>query len=114
MATRLVGGMAPAWAAVEALTRTLAAELGPRGVRVICLRPDAIPETPVIDVVFGLHAKAMGARREEFQRLMESLTVRGRLSTLTEVADVATFLASDRASGMTGTIANLSGGSIVD
>jgi hypothetical protein len=29
----------------------LAAELGPRGVRVVCLRPDAIPETATIDVV---------------------------------------------------------------
>jgi 3-oxoacyl-[acyl-carrier protein] reductase len=31
--------------AIEALTRHLACELGPRGVRVVCLRPDAIPET---------------------------------------------------------------------
>ncbi len=44
------------------LTRTLAAELGPQGVRVVCLRPDAIPETRTIDEVFGLHAKGMGSR----------------------------------------------------
>lgn len=38
----------------------------------------------------------------------------GARSTLAEVADMAAFLASDRASGMTGTIANLTGGMIVD
>jgi NAD(P)-dependent dehydrogenase (short-subunit alcohol dehydrogenase family) len=43
MGVPLVGGMVPAWGAVEALTRGLSAELGPLGVRVVCLRPHAIP-----------------------------------------------------------------------
>ena len=114
LAAPLVGGMAAAWAAVEALTRTLAAELGPRGIRVVGLRPDAIPETATIDVVFGLHANAIGKTRSEFQSLIEGMTLRRRLPTLAEVADVATFMASDRASAITGTVSNLSGGSIVD
>jgi NAD(P)-dependent dehydrogenase (short-subunit alcohol dehydrogenase family) len=113
-AAPLVGGMAPAWAAVEALTRGLAAELGPHGVRVVCLRPDGIPETETIGVVYGLHAAATGMTREAFQALMEGQTLRKRLPTLAEVADVAAFLASDRASAMTGAVANLSGGSVVD
>lgn len=37
-----------------------------------------------------------------------------RLPTLAELANVAAFMASDRASAMTGTVANLSGGAIVD
>lgn len=114
MAAPLVGGMAAAWAAVEALSRTLAAELSPQGIRVVCLRSDAIPETATIDEVFGLHAKAAGIRREEFQAAMEGLTLRRKLPTLAEVASVAAFMASDRASAMTGTVANLSGGSIAD
>jgi NAD(P)-dependent dehydrogenase (short-subunit alcohol dehydrogenase family) len=114
LASPLVGGMAPAWAAVEALTRTLAAELGPQGVRVVCLRPDAIPETHTIDEVFGLHAKAMGIKREEVQAMMEGSTLRRWLPTLSEVANAAAFIASDRASAMTGTVVNLSGGKIVD
>ena len=45
---------------------------------------------------------------------MEGQTLRRRLPTLAEVANVAAFVASDRASAMTGTVANLSGGSVVD
>jgi NAD(P)-dependent dehydrogenase (short-subunit alcohol dehydrogenase family) len=110
----LVGGMAPAWAALESLTRDLAAELGPHGVRVVCLRPAGIPETDTIGVVFGLHAAALGMSRQDFQAVMEGQTMRRRLQTLTEVANVAAFIASDQASAMTGTVANLSSGSIVD
>ena len=39
------GGFGVLCAAIEVLTKQLAAELGPRGVRVVCLRPDALPET---------------------------------------------------------------------
>jgi NAD(P)-dependent dehydrogenase (short-subunit alcohol dehydrogenase family) len=114
MAVPLMGGMAPAWGAVEALSRSLAAELGPWGIRVVCLRPDAIPETATITEVYGLHAKGEGMTREQFQALMERQTLLRRLPTLAEVASVAAFLASDQASAMTGTVANLSGGAIVD
>ncbi|MCW3840298.1 SDR family oxidoreductase [Micromonospora yasonensis] len=38
----------------------------------------------------------------------------GRALTVAEVAEVAAFLASDRASGMTGTVANVSGGAVPD
>jgi NAD(P)-dependent dehydrogenase (short-subunit alcohol dehydrogenase family) len=114
LAAPLVGGMGAAWAAVEALSRGLAAELGPHGVRVVCLRPDAIPETATIREVYGLHAEGAGMTPEAFRALMEGQTLRRRLPTLAEVANVAAFLASDRASAMTGTVANLSGGAVVD
>jgi enoyl-[acyl-carrier-protein] reductase (NADH) len=45
---------------------------------------------------------------------MEDGTVLGRLPTLSEVANAAVLMASDRASAMTGTIANLTCGSIMD
>jgi NAD(P)-dependent dehydrogenase (short-subunit alcohol dehydrogenase family) len=38
MPARLIGGAAPAWAAVEAFSRSLALEVGPAGIRVVCLR----------------------------------------------------------------------------
>ncbi len=114
MAAPLTGGMAPAWAALEALTRSLATELGPQGVRAVCLRPDAIPETGTIDTVFGLHARALGMKREDFLSLMQSMTQLKRLPTLAEVANAAAFIASDGASAMTGTVVNLSCGRIVD
>jgi NAD(P)-dependent dehydrogenase (short-subunit alcohol dehydrogenase family) len=43
LAAPLTGGMAPAWAGIEALTRTLSAELASYGIRALCLRPDALP-----------------------------------------------------------------------
>ena len=110
----LTGGMAPSWAGIEALTRTLSAELGPDGIRAVCLRPDGMPETATIDVVFGQHAKAIGISVAEFQSIMDGLTHRKRPATLAEVANVAAFIASDHASGITGTVINLSGGAIAD
>jgi NAD(P)-dependent dehydrogenase (short-subunit alcohol dehydrogenase family) len=114
MAAPLIGGMGPSWAGIEALTRGLAAELGPRGVRVVCLRPDGIPQTATIDVVFGLHAHALGITRQDFTALMAERTLLKRLPTLAEVAGAAVFLASADAGAMTGTALNLSGGSLPD
>ena len=110
----LVGGMGPAWAAMEALCRSLSAELGPHGVRTVCLRTTGIPETETIDIVFGLHAKARGITREQFQAAVEGMTHRRRSTTLRELADVAAFVVSDRAAAMTGTVANLTGGIAAD
>jgi NAD(P)-dependent dehydrogenase (short-subunit alcohol dehydrogenase family) len=110
----LVGGMAVAWAAMEALNRGLSAELAAQGVRAVCLRSTGMPETRTIDFVFGVHAKALGITREQFQALMEGMSHTRRSSTLAEVADTAVFLASDLARGMTGTVANLTGGKIAD
>jgi len=45
---------------------------------------------------------------------MEGGTLLGRPPTLAEVANVAAFMASDRASAMTATVANISSGSVVD
>jgi NAD(P)-dependent dehydrogenase (short-subunit alcohol dehydrogenase family) len=106
--------MGAAWVAVEALTRGLSAELGPRGVRAVCLRPNGIPETATIREVYGLHAEGAGMTGDEFQAFSEGMTLLGRLPTLAEVANAATFIASDQASAMTGTVANLSGGAIAD
>jgi NAD(P)-dependent dehydrogenase (short-subunit alcohol dehydrogenase family) len=113
-AAPLIGGMGPSWAGIEALTRGLAAELGPRGIRVVCLRPDAIPQTATIDVVFGLHAQALGITTEQFTAMMAGRTLLQRLPTLADVAGAAVFLASPDAGAMTGTALNLSGGSFAD
>jgi len=108
------GGTAPAYAAVVALTRTLSAELAPQGVRVVCVMPNAMPETATIRENFGRFAKAAGVTYAEFLARLESMTHLRRLTTLAELANTAAFLVSDQASAMTGTIANLSGGAIVE
>ena len=91
----------------------LSAELASEGVRSVVLRTTGLPETATIDVGFDLHAKPMGMTREQFQSLAEGVTHRRQSTRLAELANVAAFVASDRASAMTGTAANLTGG-IVD
>jgi len=110
----LVGGFGPAMAAKEALTRDLSVELAPHGIRVVGLRPQAMPETATIRDAFEPRAKATGMTWEQWLELLASRTHPRRLMTLAEMADAAAFLASDRASGMTGTTVNLTMGSLDD
>jgi len=110
----LVGGYGPAMAAKEALTRDLSAELAPHGIRVVGLRPQAMPETPTIKDAFEPRAMASGMTWEQWQEFLASKTHAGRLMSLDELAQMAVFIASDRASGMTGTIVNLTMGSLDD
>jgi NAD(P)-dependent dehydrogenase (short-subunit alcohol dehydrogenase family) len=108
------GGYGPAQAAKEALTRELSAELAPEGIRVVGLRPQGMPETDTLREAFEARAKATGMTWEQFQELLASRTHTGRLMTLAETADVAVFMASDKASGMTGTTVNLTMGGVDD
>ena len=110
----LVGGFGPAMAAKEALTRDLSVELAPHGIRVVGLRPQAMPETATIRDAFEPRAKATGMTWEQWLELLASRTHPRRLMTLAEMADAAAFLASDRASGLTGTTVNLTMGSLDD
>ena len=110
----LVGGYGPAMAAMEALTRQLSAELAPRGIRVVGMRPQAMPESSTIREAFEPRAAATGLTWEQWVELLAGRTHPRRLMTLEEMAGVAAFLASDRASGLTGTIVNLTMGSLDD
>ena len=109
-----VGGYGPAQAAKEALTRDLSAELAPHGIRVVGLRPQAMLETRTIRNAYEPRAKATGMTWEQWQQMLASRTHSRRLMTLAEMADVAVFMASDKASGMTGTTVNLTMGSLDD
>jgi NAD(P)-dependent dehydrogenase (short-subunit alcohol dehydrogenase family) len=121
--TPLNGGYGPAQAAKEALTRELSAELAPQGIRVVGLRPYGIPEASSLKEVYDAKAKAtypdpkpMGSvlTWEQWQELIASRNHARRLMTLEETANMAVFMASDKASGMTGTTVNLSMGSLDD
>jgi NAD(P)-dependent dehydrogenase (short-subunit alcohol dehydrogenase family) len=110
-----VGGYGAAQAAKEALTRDLSAELAPQGIRVVALRPQAMPESVGSKRrFFEPRAEASGITWEQFQQAMASRTHPRRLMTLEEMANVAVFMASDKASGMTGTTVNLTMGSLDD
>ena len=110
----LVGGYGPMQAAKESLTRSLSAELAPHGIRVVGLRPQAMPETRTIRDAYEPRKKASGMTWEEWQAMLASRTHPRRLMTLEEMANVAAFVASDKASGMTGTTVNLTMGSLDD
>jgi enoyl-[acyl-carrier-protein] reductase (NADH) len=73
-----------------------------------------MPETGRIKEAFGSYAKASGITWEQFQESLASRTHTRRLSTLADLANVAVLMASDTASGITGTIVNLSMGSLDD
>jgi 3-oxoacyl-[acyl-carrier protein] reductase len=100
------GGFGVACAAIEALTHTLAAELGPQGVRVVCLKPHRIADS-------GATADPR-SEEAEFRTWLEDMTLLKRLPTLDEVANTAVFVASDHAASMTGAVANLTGGMSLD
>jgi NAD(P)-dependent dehydrogenase (short-subunit alcohol dehydrogenase family) len=110
----LVGGYGPAQALKESLTRSLSAELAPHGIRVVGLRPQAMPETDTIREAYEPRAEASGMTWEQWQAALASRTHPRRLMTLEEMAEVATFVASDKASGLTGTTVNLTMGSLDD
>jgi NAD(P)-dependent dehydrogenase (short-subunit alcohol dehydrogenase family) len=113
MGSPLNGGYGPAQAAKEALTRDLSYELAPQGIRVVALRPHAIPGTATMTSVFDLKARN-GMTREQFHQALAGTTHPKRATTLGDVASTAAFVASDRASGMTGTVVNLTMGSLDD
>ncbi|SCG59099.1 SDR family NAD(P)-dependent oxidoreductase [Micromonospora halophytica] len=100
------GGFGVACASVEALSRTLAAELGPAGIRVACLRPHRIGET--------LSAPDYPMPEPEFREFLEGMTLLKRLPTLNDVARTAAFIASDGASAMSGSVVNLTCGMSVN
>ena len=112
--TKLNGGYGAANAAKEALTRDLSAELAAQGIRVVALRPHGMPETNTMKEVYDLKAKATGISWEQFQAYLASTTHPRRVLTLDEMANVAAFVASDKASGLTGTTVNLTMGSLDD
>jgi len=117
--TTLNGGYGPAHAAKEALTRDLSAELAPQGIRVIGLRPHGLPETSTMREVFDAKVSntssvQTGMTFEQFQNYLANWSHPRRAMTLKEVANMAVFMASDKASGMTGTTVNLTMGAVAD
>ena len=109
-----IGGFGPACGAIEGLWRGLAAELGPKGIRVICLRSAGSPDTPDVQLTFDLHARATGMTLQEFLAGLSGGTLLRRLPSSAEVANVAAMMASDRASAMTGTFVSVTCGSRFD
>jgi 3-oxoacyl-[acyl-carrier protein] reductase len=112
--TPLVGNFGVGCAAIEALCRQLALELGAYGIRVVCVRSAGSPDSPGVDAVNDFLAQKAGMSRDAFDVSRVESTLLKRLPTLAEVASAAVLVASDRASAITGTVANVSCGEIAD
>jgi 3-oxoacyl-[acyl-carrier protein] reductase len=87
--------------AVDAVTRTLAKELGPKGIRVNSINPGMV-ETE------GTHA--VGVIGSDMQKQFESQTPLGRIGQPGDIAPIAVFLASGDSGWMTGETLLASGG----
>jgi NAD(P)-dependent dehydrogenase (short-subunit alcohol dehydrogenase family) len=108
------GGYGTSQAAKEALTRYLSKELAPEGIRVIGLQPHAMPETETIREIFESRAKTADITWEQFAGYLAGSNHPQRFLTLAEIANVAAFVASDKASGMMGTTVNVTMGALDD
>lgn len=109
-----VGGFDPACAALESLWRSFAAELGQYGIRLVVIGSAGSVDTPDVQATLALHAKATGVPLEQIIADSGKETLLGRLPGVAEVANAAVMMASDYASAMTGVIANVTCGYVVD
>ena len=88
-------------AAIIGLTRSLALELAPSGIRVNCVAPGCI-ETDMVRVL-----------GEETRAMLVEETPLGRLGTPEDIAHAVAFFASEKASFLTGQVLTADGGFIV-
>jgi len=87
--------------AVDAITRVLAKELGPKKVRVNAIRPGGV-------VTEGFHA--MGMPGSDFEKQMIAQTPLGRIGQPHDIAPAAVFLASRDSAWITGETIMVGGG----
>ncbi|HEX2667230.1 MAG TPA: SDR family oxidoreductase, partial [Gammaproteobacteria bacterium] len=87
-------------AGLAMLTKTLAQEAAPHGVRVLAIAPGAI-RTPINEEVWSDHSML----NDLLAKIPE-----GRMGSVEDVADVAVLLASDAARYMTGSSVYVDGG----
>jgi 3-oxoacyl-[acyl-carrier protein] reductase len=88
-------------AAVDAVTRALAKELGPRNIRVNAINPGTVETEGV---------RAAGFDTSDFRKQVEAQTPLGRIGQPQDIAPAAVFLASSEAGWITGETLVVSGG----
>lgn len=110
MAGLLAGAGAIAYttskSAVHAMTRSLALEYAPHGVRINAIAPGMMDTPMGVDSV----ARSTGARCDDVATQRASLVPMGHQGTAQDVADAALFLASDESAFITGVVLPVDGG----
>ncbi|WP_427129015.1 SDR family oxidoreductase [Pseudarthrobacter sp. S9] len=87
--------------AVVGLTKTLAIELGPDGIRVNAICPGAV-NGPRIDAVIAARARMLDLPEDEVSALYHNQSSLGRLIEAEDIANMAVFAASDMARNVNG------------
>lgn len=93
--------------AMIGLTRSMAVDMASRNVRVNCVCPGTV-NTPMIQGIIELDTNP-----DKLKRILDKMHPLGRIAQPSEIGEVIAFLASDRASFMTGSIVVVDGGLIV-
>jgi NAD(P)-dependent dehydrogenase (short-subunit alcohol dehydrogenase family) len=114
--TPLMGSTGVAAAAIESFTRTLAAEVGQFGVRVLGIHIAAVLERlQAMDLHTDVFEKESGGLNSAgIIAAISNMSMLRRVTTLAQVVDAIAFLASDSAGGMTGTFINVTSGMVSD
>jgi NAD(P)-dependent dehydrogenase (short-subunit alcohol dehydrogenase family) len=107
-----MGSTGPADAATEAFMRYLAAEVGAQGVRVCGIWTAGVAET-LTDEKLAAVGGAGAPTAEMARQGIAAMAALRRAPRLADVAEVAAFLASDRAAGMTGNMTNVTSGLVL-
>jgi NAD(P)-dependent dehydrogenase (short-subunit alcohol dehydrogenase family) len=107
-----MGSTGPADAATESFMRYLAAELGPHGVRVCGIWTAGVHETLTREKLSAVGGEG-APDPEAVDQMLAGMAALRRTPRLADVAEVATFLASDRAASMTGTMVNVTSGLVL-
>jgi enoyl-[acyl-carrier-protein] reductase (NADH) len=107
-----MGSTGPADAATEAFMRYLAAEVGPHGVRVCGIWTAGVAETLTQESLVEV-AGENAPTPEAAVEMIAGMAALRRAPRLADVAEVAAFLASDRAAGMTGSMTNVTSGLVL-
>jgi NAD(P)-dependent dehydrogenase (short-subunit alcohol dehydrogenase family) len=94
--------------AVVGLTKTLAMELGPWGIRVNAICPGSVEGERIDEVIEG-DARRRGKSVEEVRELYQRQTSLGRFVTADEVANMAVFLSSDLCCAISGQAISVDG-----
>jgi NAD(P)-dependent dehydrogenase (short-subunit alcohol dehydrogenase family) len=103
-----------AFGAIETLMENMAFELGPAGVRAVCLRTTAnVDSRTMLDTMDSI-GRATHATRDQMIAGMASFNFLKSPATVRDTARGAVLVASDQARMMTGTVVNCTAGAAMD